>query len=126
LAWSAALIAASISASYAGPCTTNIDNMWGRIDAALEAKAVAGPWAKQGGFAGMSDQPTPRSMAAAEVKLGELSPKAVAAVETAMAQARTADAAGDAKACKKALKTVRRILRHQDDSSTGGVGNHEG
>ncbi len=112
LAWNAALIAASVTASYAGPCTTNIDNMWGRINAALETRAAAGPVAKQGGFAGMSDQPTPHSMAAVEVKLGELSPRAVAAVENAMAQARTADAAGDAKACKKALASVRRVLRH--------------
>ena len=112
LAWTAVLIVASVSTSYAGPCTTNIDNMWGRIDAALEAKAAAGPPAKEGSFAGMSDQPTPRSIAAVEVKLGELSPRAVAAVEKAMAQAGAADAAGAAKACKQALARVRRILRH--------------
>lgn len=106
------MVAASVSSSHAGPCTTNIDNMWGRIDAALEARAASGPTAKQGGFAGMSDQPTPRSMATVEVKLGELSPHAVAAVEKAMAQAGAADAAGDAKACKQALAGVRRILRH--------------
>jgi hypothetical protein len=101
-----------MNAAHAGPCTANIDNMWARIDAALEAKAAAGLAAKQGGFAGMSDQPTPRSMAAVEVKLGELSPRAVDAVEKAMAQARAADLAGDAKGCKKALKFVRRVLRH--------------
>jgi hypothetical protein len=98
--------------AHAGPCTVNIDNMRARIDAALEAKAAAGPTAKEDGYAGMRDQPTPRSMAAVEVKLGELSPRAVDAVEKAMAQASAADAAGDAKACKKALKIVRRILRH--------------
>jgi hypothetical protein len=109
---SAAVLTVSISTGYAGPCTTNIGNMWARIDAALEAKAAVGHPAKEGGVAGMSDQPTPRSMAAVEVKLGELSPRAAAAVEKAMAQASAADAAGDAKACKKALKGVRRILRH--------------
>lgn len=112
LACNAALIAASVSTSYAGPCATNIDNMRGRIDAALEAKAAAGPPAKEGGFAGMNDQPTPRSMAAVEVKLGEISPHAVAAVEKAMAQAGAANAAGDNKACNQALARVRRILRH--------------
>ena len=103
--------AAMTAASAAGPCTADIANMWGRIDAKLEARAAAGPVAKEGGFAGMSDQPTPRSLAAAEVKLGELSPKAVAAVEKAMAQANAADAAGDARACNKALARVRHILR---------------
>jgi hypothetical protein len=98
--------------AHAGPCTANIDNMRARVDAALEAKAAAGPTAKEGDYAGMRDQPTPRSMAAVEVKLGELSPRAVDAVEKAMAQARAADAAGDAKTCKRALKIVRRNLRH--------------
>ena len=110
--WTALALIASVSAGNAGPCTANIGNMWARIDAALETKAATGPAAKEGGFAGMSDQPTPRSMAKVEVKLGELSPRAVTAVENAMAQASAADAAGDAKACKRALKSVRRILRH--------------
>ena len=105
--------AAMTAVSSAGPCTTSIDTVSGWIDAALEANAAAGPPAKQGTFAGMSEQPTPRSLAAVEVKLGEVSPAAVAAVEKAMAQARAADAAGDAKGCRKALASVRRILRHE-------------
>jgi hypothetical protein len=111
-AWSLVALAASTVASYAGPCATRIDNMQARIDAALEAKAAAGPTAKEGGFAGMSDQPTPRSMAAAEVRMGELSPHAAAVVKQAMAQARAADAAGNETACKRALARVRRVLRH--------------
>jgi hypothetical protein len=109
---STAWLTAAVPSGYAGPCTTNIGNMWERINAALEAKAAAGSWARESGFAGMGHQPTPRSLAAAEAKLGELSPRAVAAVQAAMTQANAADAAGDVKACEKALKSVRRILRH--------------
>jgi hypothetical protein len=112
IAWGMAAFAASTSVSHAGPCAADLDRMQARIDAALEAKAAAGPPSKEGGFAGMSDQPTPRSMAAVEVRLGELSPHAVAVVKKAMAQARAADAAGEEKACKKALARVRRVLRH--------------
>ena len=34
---------ASVSASYAGPCTSDIGEMQARIDAKLRAKAAAGP-----------------------------------------------------------------------------------
>ena len=44
--------------------------MRGRVNAALETRAAAGPVAKQGGFAGMSDQPTPRSMALFSLRTG--------------------------------------------------------
>ena len=47
--------AAAMSASYAGPCSDEIDNMQARIDAKLEAKAAAGPTAREGVGAGMSD-----------------------------------------------------------------------
>ena len=79
----------------AGPCADAIGNMYFRIDAKLEAKAVAGPFARDGVSVGMSDQRTPRSMAAAEEKLGEVSPQTVNAVRQAMSRARAADGAGD-------------------------------
>ena len=108
--WSAAFVAATISASHAGPCAADIDAMQGRIDAKLEAIAAAGPPMREGGFAGMSDQPTPRSMAQAEVRHGELSAHTVARAKKAMARARSADAAGDKKACELALMRVRRAI----------------
>ena len=40
--------AAAMSASYAGPCSDEIDNMQARIDAKLEAQAAAGPTAREG------------------------------------------------------------------------------
>ena len=66
LVFGAIVSAASIPASYAGPCSDEIGNMMARINAKLEAKAAAGPTAREGVGAGMSVQPTPRSMAAAE------------------------------------------------------------
>jgi hypothetical protein len=100
----------STSAGYAGPCADAIDAMQARIDAKLEAKAAAGPTAKEGVPAGMSVQPTPRSIAAAEEKLGEISPRQVKAMQRGMARARLADKVGDQRACKKALASVQRVL----------------
>ena len=101
---------ASMSASYAGPCSEDIDNMQARIDATLEAKAAAGPFAKESVRAGMSDQPTPRSMAVAEERLGEISPQKVDAISKAMARARAADGAGNKHGCEQALAEVKRLL----------------
>jgi len=99
-----------VSASCAGPCSGQIDAMQARIDAVVEAKAAAGPMGKEGVAAGMSMQPTPRSIMAAEEKLGDISPQTVAAVGEGMARARAADAAGDASACENALADVRRVI----------------
>ncbi len=111
LALSAVAFTASISASWAGPCSAEIDAMVGRINAALEAKAAAGATAKeQGVMAGRHVQPTPRSMAAAEEKLGEISLQTLELVRLAMARARAADSAGDNAACKQALAEVQRAI----------------
>jgi hypothetical protein len=102
--------AASMSASYAGPCSEKIDNMMTRINAKLEAKAAAGPTAREGNVAGMSDQPTPRSIAAAEERLGEVSPQTVETVRQAMLRTRAADSAGDKTACEQALADAQRAI----------------
>jgi len=110
LVFSAMAVAASAGAAHAGPCAHQIDAMQARIDAKLEAKAAAGPTAKQGAAAGMGMQPTPASIAAAEEKLGDISAKKVEAMKRGMARARVADKAGDLRACRKALAAVRRVL----------------
>lgn len=99
------------AACFAGPCATQIDATQSRVDARLEAKAAGGRTAQESINATMSRQPTPSSIAAAEAKLHELSPRRISAVKKAMAQARAADAAGDVKACERALAKVRRVLR---------------
>jgi hypothetical protein len=102
--------AASISASYAGPCSDDVNNMQARMDAKLEAKAAAGPTAREGVFADMHNQPTSRSIVAAEERLGEVSPQTNDAVRQAMLRARAADSAGDKSACEQALADVQRAI----------------
>jgi hypothetical protein len=107
----ALMLAAPMAVCFAGPCAPQIDATQRRIDARLEAKAASGPTAQESIGATMSRQPTPSSIAAAEAKLHELSPRRISAVKKAMAQARAADAAGDMAACQRALAKVQRVLR---------------
>ena len=111
LALSAVAFIASISASWAGPCSGEIDAMVARINAALASRAGAGSTAKeQAVVAGRHVQPTPRSLAAGEEKLGEISQETIELVKQAMARARAADSAGDNAACKQALAEVQRAI----------------
>jgi hypothetical protein len=111
LALSAVTFAASISATLAGPCSADIDAMMFRIDAVLNARAATGPGAQeQSTVGGRHIQPTPNSMAAAEAKVGEISPDAIKQGRDAMERARAADAAGDNVACKEALAEAQRTL----------------
>jgi hypothetical protein len=110
LVLSAAALATSTVAGYAGPCSHDIDLMQSQVDAKLEAKAAAGPGARESAEARMHRQPTPGSIAAAESKLGEVSSHTVEAVEAAMARARKADLASDKGACEQALADVQRAI----------------
>ena len=105
LAFGALAFIAAMSSSYAGPCSDEISKMQDRIDAKLHAMAAAGPTGRQVG-ASTHVQPTPRSIGAAEEKLGEVSAETVAAVRQAMLRARAADSAGDKNACEQALAEV--------------------
>ena len=73
LAVCVAVFAASISASFATPCSQDIDRVQTTIDAKLEAQAAAGRPARESTAATMHRQPTPGSIAAAEVNLGDIS-----------------------------------------------------
>jgi len=107
LALSAVAFAASISASKAGPSTAEIDAMVNRNDTFLNARAAAGPGApQQSTVAGRHVQPTPRSMAAAEEKVGGMSAETIQQIRDGVARARAADEAGDDVACKEALAEV--------------------
>jgi hypothetical protein len=94
----------------AGPCTRQIDEMQGRIDAKLEAAAAAGPTGQETTSATMHRQPTPQSIAKAEAKLGDISPETIQAIEDSMDRARKADLAGDGSGCEKALAEVKKAL----------------
>jgi len=106
----AVALAASTSASYAGPCSHEIDRVLAEINAKLEAKAGAGPSARESTAATTHRQPTPGSIAAAEVKLGDVSSQKAEAVAAAMTRAREADQAEDQSACEQALAEVQRAL----------------
>jgi hypothetical protein len=106
----ATALAASASAAFAGPCTSDIALMQARFDAKLEAAARKGPTGRESVAATDSRQPTPDSIAAAEAKLGDLSPRTVEVIESGMARARKADLAGDKSACEAALAEVQQAI----------------
>jgi hypothetical protein len=112
VALSALVVIAPLSAAHAASCSDDIDRMQARIDAKVEAIAAAGPFVPTSVSAGMGVQPTPFGMATVEERMGELKRNKVDAVHNAMAQARAANAAGNRKACAKALAEVRHIMAH--------------
>ena len=97
------------SAANAGPCAQGIDRLQAQFDSKLEANAVAGP-SRESTAATMNRQPTPQSIAAAEAKLGEISPEKVQAFEAAIARARVADRVADPSACEQALADAQSAL----------------
>ena len=106
----AVVFAASTMAAHAGPCATDIDRVQAQIDARLDAAAAKGPTANQSVAAQMHRQPTPSSIAAAEGRIGDISPAAVEAIRGDMLKAREADGRGDRAACEKSLAEVRHAL----------------
>jgi hypothetical protein len=74
----------------------------------LDARAAAGPSARERSAAMTHRQPTPGSVGAAESAVGDISAERIDAVTAAMAKARQADAAGDQAACQQALADARR------------------
>ena len=109
LGLSAALAASTIVCS-AGPCLPKIERMQARLNARLESAASAGLSAPQSSGALLHHQPTPESIARAEIQLGELSPEKAKVIREAMARARAADQTGDEAACEQALAEVQRTI----------------
>jgi len=101
----AAVLVVSMSGSYAGPCSQDIDRLQAEIDAQLDSNASAGSYAPESGAATMHRQPTPGSIQAAESRLGEVSPEKAQAITAGMARAREADRAGDQIACEQPWPT---------------------
>ena len=98
-------------ASYGGPCLPEIESMQTRIDAQLAAAADKGPTAKQSVAATLHHQPTPRSVAAAESRVGDVSQELVDATREGMERARETDSQGDKEACEQALTEVESTLK---------------
>jgi hypothetical protein len=108
----AAALVASVSASYAGPCSEAIARLLAEIEAKQDANAAAGPSAPESTAATKHRQPTPESIGAAESRLGEVSPEKLQAVWPAVERASEADRAGDQIACEAALADARRAFSH--------------
>ena len=107
----AAALAASMSATYAGPCSPEIARVEQVINAMVLAKAGTGTaTAPESTAATTHRQPTPQSISRAEVGLGEISPEQFDAVLASMTRARKADGSGDQSACEQALADVKRLL----------------
>jgi hypothetical protein len=106
--WTVVLLA-SMTLAHAGPCSSEIAQTQGRIDAALEQVVAAGRTGPQVTHS-THVQPTPRSIGAAEAQLGGLAPEKIDAVRQAMVRARAADAADDKAACEEALADAKRQL----------------
>ncbi len=106
----AAALAASAGSVHSGPCAQQIALMQARFDAKLQAAARNGPTARETNAATDHRQPTPESIAAAESRIGDISPGVVTVIETGMARAREADAANDRAVCERALAEVQRAL----------------
>jgi GTP cyclohydrolase FolE2 len=106
----AVVLAVSTSATFASPCSQEIDRVQAGIDAKLEAQAAAGRFARESTSATTHRQPTPGSIAAAEAELGDISSEQLQAVQVLMTEAREADRAGNQSACERALRRVRGVF----------------
>jgi hypothetical protein len=107
-------LAASIVRAAAGPCTSDIEGLEGKINAMLAARAQAGPAERESAGALLHRQPTPKSVGEAERKVDEVSAEKIQSVERAMASARAADAAGDKGACEAAVAAARQAIGPSD------------
>ncbi|MBZ6078081.1 hypothetical protein [Microvirga puerhi] len=106
----AALLAATLVpvSAHAGTCAADIDQVQAQADAQIDATAGRGRMGSESTAATDHREPTPESIARAEQRLDGAAAGRTALA--ALAQARQADAAGDAAACARALDAARSAL----------------
>jgi hypothetical protein len=105
-----AILALCSAPARAGPCTNQIYDTDLALGKRLNAAAAQGSDVTESTAAKLHRQPTPRSVANAEERAGDLTESQVTALTEDMDQARSADAAGNLTACQKALADVQRVL----------------
>ena len=110
IALSVAALVLCSAAAHAGPCAGEIYDADIAIGKRLDAAAAKGKALPESQAALLHRQPTPQSVAGAEVKAGDLSEADVKALGAFMVEARKADGAGDLAACRKALADLQLIL----------------
>jgi hypothetical protein len=109
----ASMCAEIISPSLASPCWPDLVRAQTQIGDYLEAKAKAGPSARESVRARAHRQPTPATVAAAEEMLGEVDAAVFEMVAQAMVRARAAERSDDQRACEQALAEVKRLISPQ-------------
>ena len=97
--------------ALAGPCTGEIHDLEVEVNAKLDAIAGHGKTARQSTAAQMHRQPTPNTLANAEVEAGDISDADVTRVRQFIAQARQADGMDDLATCHKALADARVLMK---------------
>lgn len=110
MALSVAVALLSTAPAHAGPCSKQIFAIQLQFNSKLNAAAASGPAGAESPAALMHRQPTPKSVAHAEEKLGDISQDNTQVFARALKRAREADAVGDQPACEHALDEARRAL----------------
>jgi hypothetical protein len=103
------VIALLTLSANAGPCAQDIDRAWIQVGPKIQARIGAGRSAQQAAIALLHRQPTPKSIAIAQVKLGEVWKPMEMAV-AALGRAREAEHAHDAPACEQAVFEAQREI----------------
>jgi hypothetical protein len=106
LGLAAAFLLLAAAPALAGPCTSSIDELQRRVDAAIENQAASGGWKPESLSATRSRQPTPGSIAASEGAAGKKFKHVLALLK----RARSADRAGNLSRCNAELDKARSTL----------------
>jgi hypothetical protein len=105
-----AALALAITPAHANQCSQDVHETMVEIADRLTAIAEAGRTARETQRATMHRQPTPSSIAQAEMQLGELPVTAIRAYQESMQRVADADSANNPLVCRQALKDVRDAL----------------
>jgi hypothetical protein len=100
----------STARCYPSPCSKEIVQLQGQIDSRLDSLARGGPAANESASATLHRQPTPASIASAEVTIGDLSPETLEALSAAMLRARKAEGSRDEVGCERAVGEAHRVM----------------
>jgi hypothetical protein len=102
------ILLSSVNESQAVTCAQKIAETQQQVDAAITATAASGRGAPESLDARLHRQPTPGSLAAAEMKLGGGQRNVAAAA--ALDEARAADREGRERVCESAVRDAKRAL----------------
>jgi hypothetical protein len=106
----ATVLLSPLRPGYAESCAGLIAQTASQIDARLHSVAEAGADSIETFAATLHRQPTPRSIADAEARIGDLSAEVVEIVEGAMARARNSESLGQEYDCIRAVRDARRAI----------------